>query len=186
MLINKEKSKKIVKLVSLTLSTSMLMSLGAYSFAQENGYPTNQIKHHKIVQNYLGEVERLSPDLYDNAYNDICNNGIISLNEYTYFINDLYLMCGKIENEDIVYLTDYHNPSFDILSSNNIDKEFQRKKIMLLKYSDVFYEYYNKFGLNKIDFTIFVDYMEKFQGNINYATPETFFYDSSNQTKRGK
>lgn len=178
MQINKERSKKMVKLLSLTLASNIALSSGVAK-AEVNDDVRSQIEYHNAQHEYEMKVANLSEELYDKAYNDYCNNDSIVINGISYLIKYLHIEYGYLNNQKIVYLKDYHNPKFDIITNTTIDKNYKREKIMDLKYSDVFYAYYCNQDKS------LAEYINLFNGGINYNVPETYFYNPifSNDSK---
>lgn len=176
MQINKEKSKKIKKLLTFTLATNILLSGGIGANAESNDefdeYAREQIDYHVARYELEMKIANLSNELYDKEYNDFCNNGVITINGIEYTIKYLHIEYGYVNEKKIVYVKDYHNPKFDIITGKMIDKNYKREKIMSLKYSDVFYVYYRNKDKSLEDYIIL------FEGNINHNVPETYFYNS--------
>ena len=176
MQINKERSKKIRKLLTFTLAANIMLSGGIGAKAEQNDeideYIKKQIDYHNAKYELEMKMTNLSQELYDKEYNDFCENGTIVINNHEYFVKDLYIEYGYIGDKKTVYLIDYKNPKADIITDIlEPDKNYVRRKIILLKYSDVFYAYFH----NK-DKSL-EEYISLFEGNINYNVPETYFYN---------
>ena len=184
MQINKERSRKITKLISLTLATNMLLSGGITAKAENDSeFDENvrkQIEFHAAQRELEIMIANLSEELYDKEYNDFCDNGSITVNGIEYKIEYLHIEYGYIGNQKTVYLKDFYNPRFDIITEKMIDDNYERTKIMSLKYSDVFYAYYRNKDLS------LEEYINLFEGNINYNVPETYFYNPIFNSKKEK
>ena len=169
MKINKSKSKTIAKLVSLSLASSMLFSNVDVEAEGIDILVQKQLEFHHQQDELVEMIKRLGKDEYDAAYNDFCDNESITINDKEYFIKDLYIEYGYIGDMKKVYLKDYHNSDVDIITGNITIKDYSRRKVILLKFSDVFYEYYYS------DDKDLAKYINMFDGNINYSVPETYF-----------
>lgn len=172
MQINKEKSKKMVKLLALSLATSMMVSAGIKSKAEEaDDLVKEQIEYHTRQQKIMEMINKLPSSEYNEEYNRYCNEGMITIRENEYVIKDLYIEYGYVNDEKIVYIIDYHNPKTDVMTGNTVDSNYRRSKVMLLKYSDAFYNYYTNQDKS------LEEYINSFEGGINYDVPETHFYN---------
>ena len=208
MKINKELSKKIKRLISIILVPGAVLFLtdsNEHSDNKENTDPiisssdsiefstTNntsdkdeydlireQIEYHEKQEKMKEMIESLSSDMYDKEYNDYCNDGKIIINDKEYMIKDLYIEYGFMENNKMVYLIDYHNPKIDIITGQEINSNYQRMKIVLLKYSQSFYDCYKNQGNNLLE------YLYSFDGSINYEVPETHFLNPNVNSERGR
>ena len=169
MQLNKTRSKTIVKLISLSLVSGMLLS-GVEAKADEKDMLIKQAEHHNYEQKLAEMIKNLSSDLYDEEYNNYCENESITINGIDYLIKDLYIEYGFIGEEKVVYLIDYHNSSIDVLTGKTVDKNYKRRKVILLKFSNVFYNYYNNQDKE------LPEYVNEFDGGINYRVPETYFF----------
>ena len=173
MLINKEKSRKITKLLSLTLATGLMLSQAVDTKAEEIESVRKQKEFHQKQYELQEKIANLSPELYDQEYNDYCDNESIAINGEEHLIADLYIEYGFVDNKKIVYLIDYKDPRVDLITNKSeVDNGYIRRKIILLKYSDVFYEYYHSDKDKPLE-----EYLYQFEGNINYNVPETYFYN---------
>lgn len=178
MQLNKEKSRKMIRLLSLSLASSLMISGGRKTIADEpNEIIRKQIEYHSRQQQMLEMIKKLPKDDYDEKYNNYCEEDIITIKDKEYAIRDLYIEYGYIGEEKIVYLIDYHNPKIDVITGKIVDSKYERKKIMLLKYSDVFYSYYCN---NDKEIGEYINY---FEGGINYNVPETYFYNPELENK---
>ena len=187
--INKDRSKKIRKLLAISLAVDMMLSMGidakAEVFKDSNHIHYSveeQIKYHNEQHKLQEMIQNLSEDLYDKEYNDYCDNGTITINGVDYSIKYLHIEYGYIGHNKIVYLKDYHNPNVDIITGKIIDKDYVRVKVMKLKYADVFYNYCKDSNENKN----LEDYINDFDGEINYMVPETYFYNLLNNGEKAK
>lgn len=182
MKINKEKSKKIKRLVTLSLTATMLSLLSISSNAEDDDYDKEQKKYHQERNEFLMAVNNLSEELYDKEYNDYCNNEDLIIDDEIHKLADIYIEYGYIGDKKVVYVIDYHSPKQDLITKNTVEKDYKRNKIMLLKYSDVFYNYYHDTDENKK----LEDYVNQFEGGINYNVPETYFYNPELSTDKEK
>lgn len=172
MKINREKSRKMKKLLSFSLALNIMLSLGLNATADEIDSNEIQKIYHTIKNMFVNSFLNLSENKYDKEYTDYCNNEKIIINGESYQIGDLYIEYGYIKDKKVVYLIDYHNPKQDIITRQIVDKDYIRQKVMLLKFSDVFYEYYYSDKNTPLD-----EYINQFEGNINYKVPETYYYN---------
>ncbi len=172
MQINRNRSKGIKKMLAITLSAELFLMINT-GVRAEGASIEGQKKYHENVNEAREMIDKLPTDLYDSTYVDYCNNKTITKNDMEYKINDLYITYGYIGDKKIVYLIDYNNPRFDLISNSEINNDFQRKKIMLLKYSDVFYQFY---CMRNDENIILDDLLMEFEGMINFETPETYYY----------
>jgi len=180
MKINKERSKNIKKLLSLSLAAEMMLAINTGAKADTNqvnfDYQSSieaQIDYHNRQYELNEKIRTLSESLYDKEYNDYCDNETININGNDYLIKYLHLEYGYLNNQKIVYLKDYHNPHFDIITGKIIDKDYVREKIIALKDSLIFYQYYHDDNIDKN----IIDYINRFNGEINYSIPETYYYN---------
>ena len=138
---------------------------------QIDDFVKKQKKYHSSRKKIASMINNLSNDLYDKKYNDYCNNESIVINNNEYKISNLYIEYGYVNDEKKTYLIVFHHPKIDIVTNNQVDYNYQRKKVMLLKYSNVFYDYYVKKDKSLLE------YIKMFDGSINYNVPETYFYN---------
>jgi hypothetical protein len=169
MQLNKNRSRTIVKLISLTLVSGMLLSSGEVK-AEDLDYLKKQAEHHNHMQKLTEMINNLQSDEYDEEYNNYCENDSITINGVDYLIKDLYIEYGYIGDEKVVYLIDYHNSSIDVLTGKTVDKNYKRRKVILLKFSNVFYNYYSNQDKE------LPEYVNEFDGGINFRVPETYFF----------
>lgn len=188
MKINREISSRFRKISSIALVGGMLLGNGITLYANLTpDYDYIQKIYHGIEYDYNQKVNNPEEGLFDEKLVKFCNDGIIKYNDIDYSINDPYIVFGQTTDRDIVYLQDYNKPTYDLLTNGEIDSSFKRKKIMLLKYSDVFANYFQEHRDN-IENTInlddeFINDMNAFVGDNNTCIPETYYYDEINHNK---
>ncbi len=166
----KEDNKSISsKVLSVALASELMMPVSAQADFNNKDYLEQQAKYHAQQQELMLARVNLSNELYDKVYNDYCDNEVIEINGIQVAIKDLYIEYGYIDDKMVVYLIDYRKPNYDILTMKEKDANYNRRKIILLKYSKVFYDYYSNKAKSLIE------YLNGFDGSINYNVPETYF-----------
>jgi len=180
MKINRLKSTTFKRICSIALSGGIMLGSGITLY-KKISMEEYQHYYHQTKEKYIQMVNNPDMALFDNKFVDYCQNGIIKCGSKEYSINDIYIIYGQLNENDIVYLQSYKEPKLDLLSNSEVDSSYKRKKIMLLKYSNVFYDYY-KSHKDSIDKTIIVDdefkdYIFKFVGSINNELPDTYYYE---------
>ena len=161
MQINKEKSQNVKKMINLNSNSNLFLT----------NLNMSQRLYHSIQNDNNKKIANLSEKMYDKKYNDFCNNCSITILDKEHKIKNLYIEYGYIDNNKIVYVIDFHNPKINVITNKEIDNNYKRKGVMLLKYSDVFYEYY-KNNDRKLE-----EYINLFEGKYNYNVPETYYYN---------
>jgi hypothetical protein len=184
MIINREISSKFKKISSLVLVSGMLIGNGVTVYAERTPEAIQKDYHSKQYE-YIQMVENPEEGLFDEKFVDFCQNGVITYNDEEYSINDLYIIYGQVDDKEIVYLQSYKKPTYDLLTNGEINSSYERKRIMMLKYSDVFAKYYQGHR-EEIDNNLtiddeFINTMNSFVGDYNTCLPETYYYENSNE-----
>lgn len=187
MKINRELSSKFKRISALVLVSGIILGNGINVYA-ETSLEDIQKNYHSQKSSYMQMVDNPEIGIFDERFVDFCHNGVIKINDKEYLIDDLYIIYGQVDDRDIVYLQSYKEPQYDLLSNSEINPLYNRKKIMLLKYSDVFADYYQKHR-DDIGDAInvdeeFIKYMVGFVGNNNTCLPETYYYKNDQYKKK--
>lgn len=185
MKINREISSKFKKISSLVLVSGMLLGNGVTVYA-ERSPEAIQKDYHSKKNEYIQMVENPEEGLFDEKFINFCKNGVIRYNNEEYSINDLYIIYGQVDDQEVVYLQSYKKPTYDLLTNGEIDSSYERKRIMMLKYSDVFASYYQGHR-EEIDNVLtidneFINIMNCFVGDYNTCLPETYYYENNNES----
>ncbi len=185
MRLNREKSKLINGIVTLALVGGITIggiTVYGHVFPKDINTKINDTKQQEIMLNYYKNVEDPEMELFDKDYINLFNEGYLKINEDKYKMKDIYIVKGKSNGNDCIYIQDFHKPTTDIITGDELPNDFKRERIMLLAYTSTFYNYYlnNKEGNNvelnddKID--EFKRSMNNFDGTFNDALPETYYY----------
>ena len=135
-----------------------------------------------IMNDYYQNVEDPEMELFDEDFVSLFNNGSLIVNDEGYSLKDVYIVKGKSNGNDCIFLQDYHKPTTDILTGDELPTDFEREKIMLLAYSTTFYNYYlnnkdsNNIELNSDNIDEFREYINNFEPVFNDKLPETYYY----------
>lgn len=185
MKLNREKSRLITGIVTLTLVGGISIgSLTLYENVKTKDDSTiiNDTKQQEFMHNYYRNVENPNIDLFDQNFIELCHNGKLIINEKEYNLKDIYIVKGKSSENEYVYLQDYHEPTINILTGNELPSDFKRDKIMQFTYSNTFYNYYqnnkssNNVEVNNENIDEFIEYVNSFDATYNDNLPETYYY----------
>ena len=135
---------------------------------------------------YLANVDMSS---FDETFVDLYRNGIISINNVKYDLNELFIETGFVNGEERIILKSYKEPKYDILTSENV--EIERISIMTFKNSKVFLDIYELFKENYVDgifnidennFQTFKDIVLKYDGTRHENVPELAYNPGNTKT----
>jgi len=185
MKLSREKSKLIKGVITLALVGGVTIggiTMYTNTYPKESDTKASDTKIHEFMFNYYSNVEDPEMELFDQDYVSLFNNGHLIINDENYSFKDIYVVKGKSNGNDCIFVQDFHNPTTDILSGNELPTDFKREKIMLLAYTTTFYNYYlnNKNGndieLNSDNIEEFREYINNFDATYNDKLPETYYY----------
>lgn len=188
MKLNREKSKLITGIVTLTLVGGI--TVGGITIYNNNiASNTRSVistietheKRQEFMHNYYNNVENPDMDLFDEDFIELCQQGKLIIYDEEYNLSDIYILKGNSNGNEKIYIQDYHNPTIDILSGSELPADFKRESIMMFTYSNTFYNYYNNnkgnnIEVNEENIENFRRCVYNFDSTYNDKLPETYYY----------
>lgn len=196
MKINREKSKKMIKVASTLILAGMLSignnvalatSFEGYFESPQDSYLENHFDMQKRKVDYLRALENADVSCFDSDFVKLYREGkiLVSEREKEYDVSDLYIINGKQNDSDKIFLVSYEEGNVDIVTGDVIN-DFVREGIMLFKNSSCFYQIYQLcsdvgiasngvIDISKVDKSEISSIISEFDGMMHDNVPETMY-----------